>query len=215
MLSKPSVLSSGDKTNRELSRAIDIDERAISYYLNTLILQGYVIKHYPLTGAKTNIKQVHYKLNDPLLRFWFRFIYPYGSAIHQLGQINAFSNLIKPYLESFFSSGYKTLCREALRLLYHKEELACGYEIGEYWDEDIEIDIVGYRNDSVIDICECKWGKISSIPRLVHDLNTKISRYPNKDGKRINCRLFLRSTEKQTKNADIKTHLLSDLYRLG
>ncbi len=68
------ALSTGAVTNREMARLTGIEERALSYYLNTLIALGYIIKHYPLTGTKANPKQVRYRLHDPLLRFWFRFI---------------------------------------------------------------------------------------------------------------------------------------------
>ena len=178
------ALSTGAVTNREMTRITGIDERALFYYLNTLIELGYIIKHYPLTGAKANPKQVRYKLHDPLLRFWFRFIYPNGSAIYQMDQKRAFLNLIKPHLDAYFGTGYETLCREALSRLYQREELTCAYEIGEYWDKNIQIDIVGYRQDGVIDICECKWGKKSSMPQLLKELKSKISANPKKDNKK-------------------------------
>jgi AAA+ ATPase superfamily predicted ATPase len=208
------ALSTGAVTNREMARITGIDERALFYYLNTLIELGYIIKHYPLTGTKANPKQVRYKLHDPLLCFWFRFVYPNGSAIYQMDEKSAFLNLIKPHLDAYFGKGYETLCKEALSHLYQREELTCAYEIGEYWDKDIQIDIVGYRQDGVIDICECKWGKISSMPRLLKELNTKISCYPNKDNKTIHGRLFLRSKGKGLSNHSIRAHFLSDLYRL-
>ena len=85
-------------------------------------------------------KQVHYKLQDPLPRFWFRFVYPNGSAIYQMDEKNAFMNLIEPYLESYFGYCYEILCRDTLGLLYRKEGLTCSYEIGEYWDKDVQID---------------------------------------------------------------------------
>jgi hypothetical protein len=208
------ALSTGAVTNREMASITGIDERALFYYLNTLIELGYIIKHYPLTGAKANPKQVRYKLHDPLLRFWFRFIYPNGSAIYQMDQKRAFLNLIKPHLDAYFGTGYETLCREALSRLYQREELTCAYEIGEYWDKDIQIDIVGYRQDGIIDICECKWGKISSMPQLLKELNSKISAYPNKDNKTIHGRLFLRSRRKQPSSHSVRTHFISDIYRL-
>jgi hypothetical protein len=208
------ALSTGAVTNREMASITGIDERALFYYLNTLIELGYIMKHYPLTGAKANAKQVRYKLHDPLLRFWFRFIYPNGSAIYQMDQKNVFLNLIKPHLDAYYGAGYETLCREALSRLYRREELTCAYEIGEYWDKNVQIDIVGYRQDGVIDICECKWGKISSMPQLLKELNSKISGYPNKDNKTIHGRFFLRTRRKQPSGHSVRIHFLSDLYRL-
>ena len=208
------ALSTGAVTNREMARLTGIEDRALFYYLNTLIELGYIIKHYPLTGAKANPKQVRYRLHDPLLRFWFRFIYPNTSAIYQMDESNAFLNLIKPHLDAYFGKGYETLCREALSHLYQNEKLTCAYEIGEFWSKDTQIDIVGYRQDGVIDICECKWGKISSMPRLIEDLNKKIANYPNQDNKTIHGRLFLHSREKQPAGESVRTHFLADLYQL-
>ncbi|WP_419660848.1 putative protein DUF234 and DEXX-box ATPase [Desulfosarcina variabilis str. Montpellier] len=209
------TLSTGAVTNREMSKLTGIDERALTYYLNTLIELGYIIKHYPLTGSKPNPKQVRYRLHDPLLRFWFRFIYPNGSAIYQMEEKSAFLNLIKPHLDSYFGAGYETLCREALSHLYQREGLTCAYEIGEYWGKDVQIDIVGYRQDGIIDICECKWGKVSSIPQLLKELRAKISCYPNRDNKTVHDRLFLHSERKIPSNHSVQTHFLSDLYALG
>lgn len=209
------ALSTGAVTNRKMAKVTGIDERALAYYLNTLIDLGYIIKHYPLTGSKPNQKQVRYRLHDPLLRFWFRFIYPNGSAIYQMDEKTAFLSLIKPNLDSFFGKGYEALCREALSHLYQREGLTCSYEIGEYWDKDVQIDIVGYRQDNVIDICECKWGNISSMPRLLEELSGKISRYPNKDNKTIHGRLFLRSDVKRSTDHYFQIHSLSCLYNFN
>ena len=209
------ALSTGAVTNQEMAEITGIEEKTLFYYLNTLKELGYIAKHYPLTGAKPNPKQVRYKLKDPLLRFWFRFIYPNGSAIYQMEENNAFMNLIKPHLDSYFGHGFETLCRDALGHLYQQERLTCSYEIGEYWDKKVQIDIVGYRRDGVIDICECKWGKISSMPQLLKELGSKKAGFPNKENKTINCRLFLRSERNlPATDSNIKVHSLEDLYRL-
>ena len=131
-----------------------------------------------------------------------------------MDETTAYLNLIKPHLESYFGYGYETLCRQALHHLYGREGLTCAYEIGEYWDKNIQIDIVGYRQDGIADICECKWGKISSAPRLSAMLKDKMSRYPNKDNKTLNARLFYHSTNTPRVDDFIRTHPLVDLYRL-
>ena len=208
------ALSTGAVTNREMAKITGIEERTLFYYLNNLIELGYIAKHYPMTGSRPNPKQVRYKLQDPLLRFWFRFIYPNGSAIYQMDEKNAFMNLIKPHLESYFGYCYENLCRDALSFLYRKEGLTCSYEIGEYWDKDVQIDIVGRRQDGVVDIGECKWGKVSSMDRLMKELEMKIAAYPNKDNHTIHGRLFLRTRRKLPKNSNIQMNSLEDIYSL-
>lgn len=208
------AISTGAVTNQNIARVTGIDERALFYYLNTLMELGYIVKHYPLTGAKPNPKLVRYNLHDPLLRFWFRFIYPNTSAIYQLDEKTAFLNLIRPHLDAYFGKCFEILCQEALGRLYQKEGLTCAYELGEYWDKKIQIDMVGYRQDGVIDICECKWGKISSMPGLLKELETKKTGYPNKDNKTIQSRLFIHSKIKSLPKGNVKIHFLCDLYQL-
>lgn len=46
---------------------------------------GYIDKHFPLTSQRPKARDVRYRLLDPFLRFWFRFIYPHTSLIAQVG----------------------------------------------------------------------------------------------------------------------------------
>lgn len=208
------ALSTGAATIQEIAGITGIDAKALFYYLNSLMELGYIMRRYPLVAPKPNPKQVRYRLQDPLLRFWFRFIYPNGSAIYQMDEKSAFMNLIKPHLESYFGYCFEALCRDALRLLYQKEGLTCSYEIGEYWDKDVQIDIVGLRQDDVIDIGECKWGQISSIRQLSEGLKAKIAAYPNQANKTIHARLFLRTRQNLPDHDDIRAQTLDDLYAL-
>jgi uncharacterized protein len=209
------ALSTGAATNREIARVIGIEEKTLFYYLKSLMDLGYISKHYPLFGNKPNPQQVRYKLHDPLLRFWFRFIYPNGSAIYQMEEKSSFMNLIKPNLESYFGYCFEILCKDALSFIYKKEDLACAYQVGDYWDKEVQIDVVGYRQDNIIDLCECKWGKVASTPKLIEELKTKISLYPNKANKTIKGRLFLRHKRKIPLDTNIQTFFLDDLYSLS
>ncbi len=47
---------------------------------------------------------------------------------------------------------FERLCREALPRLYAREGVQAGYEIGEYWDRMVPIDVVGVRSDGWVDL---------------------------------------------------------------
>jgi len=70
------------------------------------------------------VREVRYRLLDPFLRFWFRFIYPHTSLIAQVGAHRAVTQIIQPELEAYFGLCYEALCREALPLLYEKEKVS-------------------------------------------------------------------------------------------
>ena len=89
------------------------------------------------------------------------------------------------------------------------------FEIGEYWDKHVQIDVVGLRDDHWTDLGECKWGTVRSYQKLLQDLETKVHAYPNIRGATIGKRLFLRKklSNKVMKASGVDWYGLEDLYR--
>lgn len=201
-------------TMKEMAEKTGIDEKKIYYYLQHLIELRYIRRHFPLLTKNTPSKNVRFVLEDPLLAFWFRFIYPNMAYISQMGPKNSFQNLVKPHLDAYFGLRFERLCREALAFLYQKEGVSTSFEIGTYWDKTTQIDVVGYRQKEALDLGECKWGRISSIKKLIENLQKKMERYPNPKGLRKIGRIF---SQNKIKKADslphnIIFHSLEDLY---
>src|SRR5690606_1777684 len=97
---------------------------------------------------------------DALLRTWFRFVFDQRSEIALLGPTAALAQLVRPQLEAFYGAGFERLAREALPLLWQAEGVPGGGHVGEYWDKQVQIDVVGVRRDGWIDLGECKWGTV-------------------------------------------------------
>lgn len=207
------ALSSGSLTSPVVARHTGINERHIHYYLKHLIELGYVSRRYPVTGSRPVARNVRFALDDPLLRFWFRFVYPNTGFISQMGMERSFRELIRPQLDSYFGSCFERLCREALPFLYMEEGVNTAFEVGEYWDKKVQIDVVGYRRDERIDIGECKWGSVRSLPALAGELEEKIKNYPNKTNATIQRRIFTKNKLRNQKlPSEIRCHSLDDLY---
>jgi AAA+ ATPase superfamily predicted ATPase len=211
------ALATGSPTNSEISRATGIGDRALHYYLSTLVELGYVQRRFPLTGAPPAVRQVRYALEDPLLRFWFRFVYPNLSLIARFGPAQAVRDLVVPEMESYFGHGFERLCREALPALYAREGVRAGFEVGEYWDKDTQIDVVGLRQDRWTDLGECKWGHVGSVTALRAELRDRVPRYPNPRQATLGLRFFTRHRLRVTPDstAHERWHCLDDLYELG
>ena len=206
------ALSSGSRPSGAIARQTGIPERNLHYYLQQLTELGYVSRRYPLTGRRPVGRNVRFALDDPLLRFWFRFVYPHLGFIAQMGPRRSFQELIRPDLQSYFGACFERLCREALGLLYEQEGVAAAYEIGEYWDPQTQIDVVGLRQDNRTDIGECKWGAARSPRALAAELQKKIDGYPNPRGATIQGRVFTRRKLKGAARAPASFHALEDLY---
>lgn len=209
-------LASGANTSAQIAAQTGIEERKLYYYIQTLVECGYVRRHFPLTPKKKTGKEVLYILADALLRFWFRFIYPHTAYISQVSTAEAFRNIVKPSLESYFGSCFEHLCREALPYLYQREGVHVPFEAGQYWDKQIQIDVAGIRKKEGIDLGECKWGKIKSFKNEVTLLQEKMQKYPNPQGLTVTGRFFLQETLSiPSLPPNLRIYSLKDLYSLS
>lgn len=208
------ALAQGKTAPAQLSSTTGIDVRGLNYHLNTLVELGYVQRRYPLTGIKPAVRSVRYALDDPFLRFWFRFVFPHQSVLKLLGPQRGFAEVIKPGIDAYYGRCFERLCRECLPMIYHDEGVRAAFECGEYWDKDVQIDVVGVRQDGWTDLGECKWGDVGSMSALAAELESKIPRYPNKRNATIGRRLFVRSSKARAKTPGIRVHTLDDLYSL-
>src|SRR5262249_25127643 len=139
-------IASGARASREIAAGSHIGDRSLQYYLKQLMELGYLARRYPLTRARARIaRYVRYDLEDPLLRFWFRFIYPNSSFILQMGPGRALADRIRPELDGYLGHCFERLCREALPSIYAREGVSSSHDVGQYWDKTTQIDVVGIR----------------------------------------------------------------------
>ncbi|HEX4964558.1 MAG TPA: ATP-binding protein [Thermoanaerobaculia bacterium] len=207
-----SALAAGHTTVHAIAGQAGQDPRALSYYLQQLQELGYVERRYPLTGEPPSARSVHYDLADPLLRFWFRFIFPSTSYIRHMGPDRALKDLLRPHLEPYFGQCFERLCREALPWLYLKEGVTAAFEVGQYWSKATQIDLVGLRQDGWTDLGECKWGTVRSPKAVEKELEEKIRDFPNPRGATIGRRIFTRQKPVAGSFTGLRWHGLDDLY---
>lgn len=208
------ALADGAARSRDIARRAATSERSITYYLRQLLDLKYIAKHYPLTDKPTKVRDVRYRLHDPLLRFWFHFIFPHESLIAQLGPQRASAQVIQPNLEAYFGGCFENLCRESLPILYEEENVFTTFNVGSYWDATTQIDVVGLRQDGWTDLGECKWGVDATVAMATDELEKKIVRYPNTRQATIGRRVFLRALPpaRRALPANVRLHTLKDLY---
>lgn len=210
-------IAQGRVTPRDISQVTGIGERSLHYYLQQLVELGYVRRRYPLSDVPPAARHVRFTLDDPLLRFWFRFVFPHTSYLAQMGPERTLRERIRPDLDAYLGSCFEGLCREALAHLYAREGIAAPFETGEYWDKRCQIDVVGLRQDGWTDLGECRWGAVRSARQLRAELDTKVALYPNRRNATIGRRLFTRDAAPRERLAApeivVRWHDLEDLYR--
>jgi uncharacterized protein len=207
-----SAIAAGNSAVQDIARQSGQDPRSLAYYLQQLVELGYVERRYPLSGEPPSARTVRYDLADPLLRFWFRFIFPNTSYIRHMGTDRALQDLIRPNLDSWFGLCFERLCREALPWLYRREGVTAAFEVGQYWSKTTQIDVAGLREDGWTDLGECKWGPVRSPKAVEQELEEKIRRFPNPRGAAIGRRVFIRQKPPALKESAARWHRLEDLY---
>jgi uncharacterized protein len=205
------AIAAGHGTQHEIAAAAGLPERSLHYWLEQLVGLGYIGRRRPLVGGRF-ARAVRFVLDDAMLRFWFRFVFPHRSFIQQRGAHAAWNELISKQLEPYFGSCFERLCREALPGLYERERVAASYTIGEYWDREVQIDVVGARTDGRIDLGEVKWGAVRSAAGLAQELDANVARYPNPTNTTVERRFFVRNRPRSRSPLPGRWHDLEDLY---
>jgi uncharacterized protein len=205
-------IAQGHDTNRGIAERSGLPERSLPYYIQQLAELGYVGRWAPLSGGRPNLRRVRYDVADPVLRFWFRFVFPNLSAISHLGPQRTFRELIRPELESYFGLCFERLCREALPRLYAREGIAASFEVGQYWDKQVQLDVVSVRDDGMIDLGECRWGRVRSLAALRSELKAKTELFPNPRGSTLRPLAFVRAKQRLADAAKLRCYDLADIY---
>jgi uncharacterized protein len=210
------MAAQGETTNGGIARAAGIGDRALHYYLSTLMDLGYVRRRHPLHGATPTARETRYAVADPLLRFWFRFVYPNLSRILMLGPERSVRELVRPGWDAFCGESFERLCREAIPHLQTEEKVAAPATVGEYWAKDVQIDVVSLREDNCTELGECKWGSVRSSTALRAELTAKVAAFPNRRAATIRLRFFTRERIRPaaaTEGAALESwHHLTGLY---
>ena len=211
------AVAQGHVTARDISRTTGIGNRGLHYYVQQLVELGYLRRRYPLSERRAAARHVRFAIEDPLLRFWFRFVFPNTSFIVQMGSARAMSDRVRPALDAYWGGCFEAVCREALPRLYEREGVDASFDVGEYWDKECQIDVVGVRKDGWVDIGECKWGAVRSPRQLVGEIDAKVERFPNRRGATICRRLFTREASSAAARKvlpdGVRWHDLQDIYR--
>ncbi len=144
-------------------------------YLNNLSQEYALIsKNVPLLSKPGN-RNIRWQINDPFLRYWFRFIHPYQNLIESQ-QLN----LLRRYIDEH----YEEFTGKTLESYFHSKYMESGQytRIGNWWDRKglHEIDMIAINEfDKHCVIAEIKRNrhKIS-----LAELNNKISCLPREFG---------------------------------
>lgn len=128
------LIAGGMTTQSEIDSIIGKNTGA---YLNNLHEDyTFISKNTPIL-SKRGVRNIKWQIDDPFLRFWFRFVYPYQGLIES----NRTTLLLQHVTKNYTQFTGKTLER-----LFHEQAMQTGEytRIGNWWDKkgEREIDMV-------------------------------------------------------------------------
>ncbi len=145
----------------DLYHATGFSRAKISVYIKTLIHHDFAYKAYSFGNAgRENVMKGVYKIADPLLNFYFRFIFPNESSLLQMPADKFYDIFISAGMQNYANEYFKSVCRE---YLFRQEERGLfPFEIGdegEWLGKDGSIDIITQSDTGDTAFGMCFWQK--------------------------------------------------------
>jgi hypothetical protein len=158
-------LASGEKAVADIAGPLRMESGTISRYLSALESLHLVRRRLPF-GASPTARAGHWVLDDPFLRFWFRFVFPFQADLEAgLVPADLFDAEVAPALAEHVAPVFEDACRAHARSAYG----SVAPRVGRWWGmarHDLrragvrsteEIDIVGMARNRVTLVGEAKW----------------------------------------------------------
>ena len=143
-----------DRTGEKTARCLK--------YIRTLCEMGILKKEMPF-GEPPSTRRSRYRFQDPMFRFWFRYVFPNRTLLETGKPGIVWRKRIQPDLHDFMGPAFERICMEYLLQKNGEGDLPLLFtDIGRWWGTDpatrtqTEIDLVAKDGSNLL-FCECKW----------------------------------------------------------
>ena len=175
------AVSKRKRSNKEIAEYIHEDEAKVSKYIKTLLQSELLDKRETYNGNK---KTVYYEIGDPMLRFWYMFIFDNMEKIRMNGEF-VYNNLQED-IKQFICYGFEEVARLYMDELNSKGLLGNifapfkPYKVEKsILNRSIEIDGLSNDDEKLI-VMECKYRKEKFTLSMLKHLEESASVFPSK-----------------------------------
>jgi AAA+ ATPase superfamily predicted ATPase len=165
-----------------------------------------VRREVPLGSSVRDTKRTSYRIADPFLRFWFRFVEPARSRI-DAGMTRAVASQVSSSFGHHAGSIWEDLVRAAVpRMAIGAVEWT---DVGRWWGtgldgKPMEIDVVGSASDGrTVLVAEAEWSDRSEPKRLLSEIARKAANLPLAKGRKVIPALFVKKTQSRGHDSHI------------
>lgn len=163
----------------ELAARLEKPVTSLSRPLQRLVELGLVVRDRPFPGLE---KRTLYRLADPFLRFWFRFVAPNRSALAR--RLEGMVASIRADLSLHVATVWEDLVRASVpgSTLFGLE----WSEAQRWWSKAAEVDVVAESTDgSALLVGTVKWEQRTDVGRALGELERVIPLIPGSEGREV------------------------------
>lgn len=163
-------------------------------YLSVLQGMGLVRREVPASEAHPEkSKRGIYRINDPFIAFWCRFILPCQSLL-EAGQANTvWREFIQPALDTHLGRVFEEVCQQYVMHRWHDRHTGTPLRAGCWWNGNAEIDLLAplrVDGQQVTLLGECKWWHAPVGLNVLRELQAKAPLLPVPYGESVRYALF-------------------------
>ncbi|MCX6698485.1 MAG: ATP-binding protein [Methanomicrobiales archaeon] len=169
-------LAQGNHSIGLIGNDTGLSKSVVNKYLSVLIDLHLVHRRIPVTESIKSRKGLYY-LSDNLFDFWFKFVNPYLDTLERGNTEIILEQYVKPQFPGYVGKHFEAMVMDLFDLYNQHSVLPFVFtQIGSWWHQGEEIDIVVLREDEQkIMFCECKWQDDVNGERVFADLTSKAS----------------------------------------
>jgi len=192
-----SLIGQGCHRISEIAARLGKPVTALSRPLQRLQDMDLITREQPFAEPPRGGKRTLYKISDPFLRFWFRYVEVNRSRLGA-GQSAAVEEEIGQRLGHHVGEIWEELARASVPLL-HPGGITWG-PAGRWWGpgldrRPLEVDLVAHSSDGGhVLVGEAKWAEPRDASRLLAELKTKARRLPPAAGREVVLALWLKAS---------------------
>ncbi len=170
------AIASGCTRLNQIAQRAGLTVQVASKYLNVLRGLALVAREVsPLERAPERSKKGRYRVADPFLQFWFRFLQPHLSLVEAGAGTLVYQRFIAPQLDTYLGGVFEEVCREFIRRYGGELGEESVRRVGRHWGAEFDLDIVIEHLDRSWSFGECKWTRRPLGERTLKLLQARIA----------------------------------------
>ena len=196
-----SLVGAGCHRLSEIASRIGKPAGNLSRPLENLIELGYIMREMPFGENARSTKRTLYKINDPFISFWYRFIHPNASLLEK-GMTDSVFNTCRQTFASHTAQVWEVLARNST---IHLKVDGMEWNPGTRWwgnDTDgnpCEVDVVAESLDGKhLLIGEVKWENQTSVEGVRKRLDTRAKTLPFVRGRKVHFACWAKKAKTDT-----------------